>query len=144
MTISITHAKVSDAPAPTDESKIGGPDWNDEHVITGETGDTTWTAPGLLNGWGNFGSGFSTAGYRKDGQGFVHLKGLISGGTATTTTDLFILPVGYRPAERLLFGTISSGNVVGRIDVLTDGTVEINGGNNTWLALEGIHFLAEA
>lgn len=31
----VTHRKVSGKPASSDLSKIGGPDWNDTHVITG-------------------------------------------------------------------------------------------------------------
>lgn len=31
----VTHRKVSAKPASSDPSKIGGPDWNDTHVITG-------------------------------------------------------------------------------------------------------------
>jgi len=31
----VRHKKVSSAPADEDESLVGGPDWNDEHEITG-------------------------------------------------------------------------------------------------------------
>jgi len=33
--MNITHLKVSPVPAPTDPDALGGPDWNEPHVITG-------------------------------------------------------------------------------------------------------------
>ena len=33
------HSKVSEAPAPADTSKAGGPDWNADHVLTGSRVD---------------------------------------------------------------------------------------------------------
>jgi hypothetical protein len=64
-----------------------------------------WIEPTLLNGWVNFGSGFSNIAYFKDEFDFVHLRGLIKDGTTTANTTLFTLPVGYRPLAANYFIT---------------------------------------
>jgi len=55
-----------------------------------------WITPTLLNGYTII-SGYPV-GYMKDTLGFVHMKGLLTGGTANQT--IFTLPIGYRPLER--------------------------------------------
>jgi hypothetical protein len=65
--------------------------------------DTGWIAPSLQNGWTNYGSGWVTAGYRKQ-NGIVLLRGLIAAGTFVgAPVLLFTLPVGFRPAEHIMF-----------------------------------------
>ena len=65
-------------------------------LVLGAMGVTVvWIAPTLLNTWANVGAGFATAGYYKDACGIVHLRGLVTGGTAST---IVTLPAGYRPA----------------------------------------------
>lgn len=108
------------------------------------SGDATWTVPTLTNSWVDFGTGFATTAYRKDGQGFVHLKGVVKGGA--TGTVAFTLPAGYRPGSIRMFGGGTSGSGVPRIDVGTDGTVTIRGVSASTVAMsvDGITFLAEA
>lgn len=102
-----------------------------------------FVAPTLLNSWVNYGSGYSTAGYYKDKESVVHLKGFITGGTTTTNTSLFFIPVGYRPAETRVF-TVASGNgTFGRVDVTPLGEIRFISGLNTNLSLDGISFRAE-
>lgn len=58
-----------------------------------------WITPTLLNGWT---SGISTqVQYMKDQFGFVHLRGVITGGTVGSPA--FILPSGYRPFQTVLW-----------------------------------------
>jgi hypothetical protein len=99
------------------------------------------TALSLLNGWTNYGSEFHPAGYARDATGHVHLRGLVRNGTMSA--DIAELPVGYRPGKRCLFTTQSHADALGRIDVFPDGSVYAHGGNNVWINLEGITFLAE-
>lgn len=73
--------------------------------------------------------------FRKDGQGFVHLRGVASGGNATYT--VFYLPAGYRPANYLSFGNPTPSVFVG-----TNGAVAGGTGVST-LYLDGITFLAD-
>jgi hypothetical protein len=102
-----------------------------------------WVAPTLTNGWLNYGT-YAVAGYHRDKNGYVHLKGLLKSGTNTTTA--FTLPAGYRPAERRLFAAMcnaGASQIMGYVDILTDGQVVLSGGT-TWFAIDGITFRAEA
>lgn len=115
-------------------------------AIDWSTGLTTilqeaWVAPTLLNSWVNYGGGYNSAGYFKDSHDVVHLRGMIKDGTATSGTTLFTLPVGYRPTARELFNVQSNG-ALGRIDVLSTGSVQILTGSNVWISLDGISFKA--
>lgn len=102
---------------------------------------TAWTAPTLLNSWVNFGSRFNDAGYIKDANGFVHLRGLIKSGTTTVETAFFNLPSGFRPSSEYIF-TTSSNNLYGQARVKTDGDVTFHVGSNAWFSLDGISFKA--
>lgn len=90
--------------------------------------------PSLLNSWNNA-AGYGSTSYWIDSCGIVHLSGVVSGGTASSGTTLFVLPEGYRPTAIELFGTIK---------VQTDGAVRLaqafSGAN---LSLCGISFKAK-
>ena len=107
-----------------------------------------YTAPTLLNGWANF-VGWAAAGYTKDNQGLVHLKGLLKDGVTAVGTPIFKLPVGYRPSENRVFSvaTFNGTSLIhARVDVGSNGDVETgvqdNNVQNTWLSLDGISFVA--
>ncbi len=100
----------------------------------------SWQTPSLQNSWVNFGSGFEDAQYYKDSFGIVHLKGLIKDGTTAAGTAIFTLPSGYRPAARHVFPTVIYDNTIGRIDVMSNGEVQVQHGNATWTSLSGITF----
>jgi DNA-binding beta-propeller fold protein YncE len=111
-------------------------------VAGGETilEQEAWQTPVFENGWVNYSGTYNDAGYFKDSVGVVHLRGLVKNGTIGQT--IFTLPVGYRPAARGIFPSVSN-SVPGRIDVLPDGRVIPLAGNSVWLSLEGITFRAE-
>ena len=102
-------------------------------------GDAAWTAPTLTNGWLNFGSGFTVAGYRKIGD-LVWLKGTVKSGTLGAA--MFTLPVGFRPlASGQTVNIVESNNLLGRVDVLSTGAVATGGvGSNAYVQLDGIVF----
>lgn len=106
---------------------------------------TEWVEPALSNGWTNLGAGFSSVAYLKDGLGYVHLRGVIKGGTATIGTGLLTLPAGFRPATHEMF-VCADGNESGRrVDVESGGVVRLGTSvNNLHLSLCGITFKAEA
>jgi hypothetical protein len=107
-------------------------------------GTTQWPLPAiehlfnpltLLNSWKWYGEhvsnnadNYSMPGYYKDNDGVVHLRGLIGGGTSATAS-IATLPVGFRPAHRMMWPTLSS---VGwsRLDIETTGNITApeNGG----------------
>jgi hypothetical protein len=104
-------------------------------------GDIAWTAPTLINSWANYGDVWATAGYYKDENGRVHLKGLVKNGTIGA--DIFVLPSGFRPAQYLLLPVQTYSNTIGRCNIKSNGGVHPETGNNAWFSLDGISFLAE-
>jgi hypothetical protein len=96
--------------------------------------------PAFQNSWANLG-GSSTAAFFKDLSGVVHLKGMVTLGTAAS---IFTLPVGYRPLQDARFieaDNVNSTMVMVMATGLVLPTVAKTGGG--WIALEGIHFRAE-
>ena len=100
----------------------------------------TWIAPTFENSWANYSTDYNYAGYYRDGDGIVRLRGLVKDGTTSAT--IFTLPVGFRPTKRELFVAISSATNVSRLDVAPTGEVTHNGGGNGWFSLDGITFKA--
>lgn len=100
-----------------------------------------WIAPTMQNGWITFDTTFNPPGYYKDSLGIVHLRGMMKSGTLNVTA--FTLPVGYRPAFKVLMATISN-QALGRLDVTTDGMVIPNMGSNIYFTLDNLRFKAEA
>lgn len=104
-----------------------------------------WYSCGLQNSWVDYGFTYSTNAYTKTNSDVVMLKGLVKSGNATSGTVLCTLPVGYRPSARLIFAMSTSAvpeGVSARVDVLPTGEVVIVTGNNAWLSLDGIRFVA--
>jgi hypothetical protein len=112
--------------------------------------DTAWTSATLLNAFTHYSAPFGPAGYRKMPDGTVVVRGLVSGGAASST-PVFTLPVGYRPATgRQYLFMVHNANGPIRIDVNDGGSVicgpmAIVGATYStgWTSLDGIRFLAE-
>ncbi|MCU4184038.1 SGNH/GDSL hydrolase family protein [Acidiferrimicrobium sp. IK] len=102
-------------------------------------GDAAWIAPTLVNAWANLGNGFGPVGYRKDSNGFVHLRGAVNSGTAGA---IFTLPVGYRPGSSLICPVVSN-DLFGEVRIVS-GVVTAQVYSSTYVSLDGISFLAEA
>jgi hypothetical protein len=69
-----------------------------------------WTnvTSGYASGWGVYADlNFTPVRYRKDALGYVHMEGLIAGGTIGTTA--FQLPAGFRPGINLIFASAAVG-----------------------------------
>jgi hypothetical protein len=96
--------------------------------------------PAYQNGWVDYNTEYAGAGFMKDATGVVHLTGLVKSGTINTA--IFILPVGYRPAHRQIYTTMSN-SAISRFDVVADGQVIPISGSNAWVSLETVSFLAE-
>lgn len=100
-----------------------------------------WLPVTFENSWVNYGSPWAEAAFAKDEQGFVHLRGLVKNGTASTT--MFTLPLGYRSAAdgSIIFVThVGEPHAVGRIDVHSTGAVAHASGATGYVTLTGIYF----
>jgi hypothetical protein len=98
-----------------------------------------WSTPTFQNSWTNYDTSYNNAGYYRDTSNRVYLRGRVKAGTANTT--IFTLPTGYLPVKRELFCVLSNG-AIARLDVLTDGQVQMISGSNVSLSLDGISFTA--
>jgi len=117
----------------------------DGHVVLNLGGsDSGWQNAVLLNDIENYSIGsYGNAKYRKK-DGIVSIQGLVRNGTPTgANTDIFILPVGYRPDKALILNTLVSGNTIVRLDVLPSGQVRCYNYNTSWTSISGISFLAD-
>lgn len=103
----------------------------------------SWIAPTLAASWANVGGTSRVAGYRRNQNNQVWLRGLISGGTTTDSTTLFTLPAGYRPSATEKFSVDNNGTHA-EVAIFSDGTVKIFGvTSNVQLSLAGISFSAD-
>jgi hypothetical protein len=106
-------------------------------------GTTDWVAiTAFSNSWENFGGTYLNAAYCKDGNGFVHIRGVIKSGTNETTA--FTLPAGYRPTSDTIFAVNETGPSHARVIVYSDGKVEPKSaaGTSVSISLDGINFYA--
>jgi len=110
-----------------------------------------WDTPTLPGTVIDYGSGFGGPRYYKDGSGVVHLKGVLKVTAAyPSLTTLFTLPVGYRPAETLVFQVacgIGFSNLDKRLDIETTGIAYLNGtslSTNDWVSIASVSYVAEA
>lgn len=112
--------------------------WSPFEKVLTDTDNTPWqTISTWENGWSNYGGTYQACTFMRDANGFVHLRGLASSGTATKA---FTLPVGYRPSAREVFiARDNNGASMGRVDVYPDGGVTITT-NTSWVSLAGISF----
>lgn len=112
--------------------------WDSSTPIIGG-GSGSWLTPTLINSWVNVGGTWTTARYLKDSDGFVHLDGLVGGGTVGAS--IFVLPVGYRPDAKVGFA-VCSNNLFGFATVEANGAVSLAVGSNAFVTLTGISFKA--
>lgn len=106
-------------------------------VLTDLKNQPTWFGMTGMSGWSNYGTPYNNLQYCKDGLGFVVIRGLVQGGAAST--QITVLPAGYRPVNTYSFPVVTSGGFA-RIDVKNDGTVWLNGSFSSFLFLDGIRF----
>lgn len=108
-----------------------------QHLIDYLREYPTITTPTLAGAWVDYGGAFEGARYWKDRDNIVHLEGLVKSGAGT----IFTLDAGYRPANTHIFSVVGN-NLIARIDVDSAGIVSLSVGNNAFIQLSGITFLA--
>lgn len=121
--------------------------------------DSGWQNASLASGWSNFGSGLSSARYRKR-NGVLYLEGVVAGSTGQTgiNNPIFTLPSGYRPPGPRVIratggtttGAASAGtahthsvnNIGLRLDIAADGKVYVQTGVSvTYVSLDGVSLI---
>jgi hypothetical protein len=113
---------------------------SDTQTLTNKTiTPESWASVSFQNSWSDFSSDLTSCQYMKTPDGFVHIKGVVTGGTVADNTPIFTLPTGYRPPKRMVFCVMSNG-AVGRVDIYTTGVVCVLVGSNIYLSLDGINF----
>jgi hypothetical protein len=100
-----------------------------------------WQAPVLANPWSNLGGDATPAGFMRDADGAIRLRGRLSraGGTPAGRTPLllFTLPEGYRPAYRHRLPVLARGKL-GVLEVGPGGDVVLVKGATVDLSLDGV------
>ena len=98
-----------------------------------------WQAPVLLDNWVRYSETQESPAFLKDATGTVRIKGTVASGTPGATARVFMLPVGMRPAYKLVFAVITNTGL-GQVDIESTGEVRPISGGATWFSLNGISF----
>lgn len=104
-------------------------------VTAGGSVGTAWNGLTFGSGWANFAGGFQTGQTRNFGD-LVFTRGLVFRSSGAGTL-LFTYPVGQRPPSGILISPMTNTGI-GRIDVGTDGTVNLVSGGAGWVNLDDI------
>jgi hypothetical protein len=106
-----------------------------------------WRALTFAGSWTNYGAPYATGAYRKDAAGKVHLRGLLAKGAGIPASGdvMAVLPPGYRPAMRYLFGGGGGAptELYTRVDVLPTGEITFMAGataDGDFTSLDNISF----
>jgi len=103
-----------------------------------------WKGLSLAAGWGNYGAEYDGAAYRKEHNGRVYLRGLVTrtDGVPPASSPIGTLPAGYRPSKRLIFPA-NGGAASARVDVAANGQViwiQGTAGEKDYTSLDAISF----
>lgn len=109
----------------------------------------TWTNATLLNGWAGYGSSYPTAAYRRNSEGIVYFRGLITSANPIYGQAILQVPSGFRPGAPQMFSCISANNStgaleLGRLDIATNGQLIYYFGGGLYLSLFQIFYQALA
>jgi hypothetical protein len=104
----------------------------------------SWIAPTLINGYTNYGNGYRAAGYLKDRNGRVKLRGAVTGGSGSMARP-FTLPGGYVPTGSLIVPfAYFNGSLwtIGDISIASNGYIEpiLTVSSNYIIMLDSIMF----
>lgn len=103
--------------------------------------ERAFALPVLLNGWTNYGQGYTDAGWRKDAMGVVWLRGLLKGGALGV--PVFTLPARCQPSRTWNLA-VHSNAALGIVEVRTNGDIVLTNGSNTYFSLDGLAIHAAA
>lgn len=102
--------------------------------------DTGWTTVTYSNSWVDYGSGYSSVGYRKVGSR-VFLRGAMKSGTVGSAA--FTLPTGYRPTGNIgvaVYSNNGSGSVEAVLTITSAGVATPTFGSNVFFSVDNVSF----
>ena len=101
-----------------------------------------WVDLPLEQNWVHFAAGSIKPKFYKDAQSFVHIHGVIEGGTTADHTVIATLPVGYRPEADTAYPIADHGsNKAAMVIIRSNGDIEIDAvTNNTELSIAGMFY----
>ncbi len=116
--------------------------YDGRHLVMGDNyTDTSWRdlAPHFGAGISNFGGGYRTARFRRQGNR-VFVEGLVN--TATTAGLLIgTLPAGFRPQARHVFHSAQDNAFAPRVNVTAAGEIiKVTTSSLPWTSIDGISF----
>lgn len=119
---------------------------NGQEILTKETLDSilnpVWKSLPLTSNWRDFNADFNSPSYCRKGN-MVYLKGLIKRESNMVAGETIAnLPVGYRPAKRVIISVLCGSVETQRIDIHTTGEIKTPNVVNSsdMLSLENIFF----
>lgn len=109
---------------------------------------TRWQAPPLELSWTNLGGDHTPAGYRRDREGRIHLRGRLTRRAAKVAVRglpsvIFTLPEDHRPRYRHRFPVPSKGKL-GILEIEAGGRVVLVKGSPDDVSLDGVMLVEEA
>ena len=97
-----------------------------------------WRRIPLLANWSEFGNGLNESGYKEDGNGRVHLRGILNKAYVTSEGIFATLPVGFRPKNTEVF-TVQTSAGAHRLDINNEGRMMYTN-QSTWVCFDNISF----
>jgi hypothetical protein len=96
--------------------------------------------PAFENGWSSaLGADDEGLSFYKDTWGVVHLQGNAANVNPSTST-IFNLPTGYRPAKNLYFAVYGAGGSAAYVQVGSSGDVTVIGPGQNYVGLSNVTF----
>jgi len=96
--------------------------------------------PVFQNGWSSaLGADDEPLSFYKDTWGVVHFQGNAGNVNASTST-IFTLPTGYRPAKNLYFAVYGAGGSAAYVQVASSGDVTVIGPAQNYVGLSNVTF----
>lgn len=108
-----------------------------------EIEDPDWiNIPSFSGAWVNYDTA-NVSRYRKNPLGIVELAGIVKNGA--TGSNIFTLPLGYRPLHRTAHASVNNTGAVASVEVAADGNVNyaVGGAAPTYLYLSAVRFRAD-
>lgn len=96
-----------------------------------------WTVPTFENGYSNVGGQWSPAGYYKDANDTVNLRGVIQ---SSSNAVAFTLPTGYRPTTAKVFATLGIDGTFARFTLFNNGQLSVTRSSGGSICLDGCSF----